>query len=412
MARFDVRILNKLLDSYERSSLAKGTNKVAVHIDFRFNKKTVPEYFDESSLAYEEIHDRAHELEEKGFVRIIWKRGKEDHIIEKLILNEKKVTEIYQYLGRTSHGDYVRNTLKLVGSFREQYTAPVAGKFLDWLEERLRGDLPVKEFIDLTDPEETERLIRAVQAVEENREERYVREFSISVFSDSKIFEGLHGKVGKIFRRFSPEFQEADTDEILAEYGIYHTPNYVYLKGQGKLYLGTDRREKVCLSPLKQGIGISGDDLSDIRIGGTEAVKKVITIENLTTFFRWQEENALIIYLGGYHNKVRRSLLKEIYEILPDAEYLHFGDIDVGGFEIYRDLCQKTDIPFRLYHMGIEELEKYRDYGKKLTENDRKRLKLLIDKTEKEKTEYIQTLKYMEDQGIKLEQECIGDHET
>lgn len=78
MARFDVRILNKLLDSYERSSLAKGTNKVAVHIDFRFNKKTVPEYFDESSLAYEEIHDRAHELEEKGFVRIIWKRGKED----------------------------------------------------------------------------------------------------------------------------------------------------------------------------------------------------------------------------------------------------------------------------------------------------------------------------------------------
>lgn len=39
MARFDVRILNKLLDSYERSSLAKGTNKVAVHIDFRFNKR-------------------------------------------------------------------------------------------------------------------------------------------------------------------------------------------------------------------------------------------------------------------------------------------------------------------------------------------------------------------------------------
>lgn len=119
MARFDVRLLNKLLDSYERSSLAKGTNKVAVHIDFRFNKKTVPEYFDESSLAYEEIHDWAHELEEKGFIRIIWKRGKEDHIIEKLILNEKKVTEIYEYLGRTSHENYVRNTMKLVGCFRE-----------------------------------------------------------------------------------------------------------------------------------------------------------------------------------------------------------------------------------------------------------------------------------------------------
>ena len=127
MARFDVRILNKLLDSYERSSLAKGTNKVAVHIDFRFSKKSVPEYFDESSLAFEEIHACAHELEDKGFVRIVWKKGKEDHIIEKLVLNEKKVKEIYQYLGRTSHEDYVRNTLKLVGILRDQSGGCQAG---------------------------------------------------------------------------------------------------------------------------------------------------------------------------------------------------------------------------------------------------------------------------------------------
>ena len=412
MARFDVRILNKLLDSYERSSLAKGTNKVAVHIDFRFSKKSVPEYFDESSLAFEEIHACAHELEDKGFVRIVWKKGKEDHIIEKLVLNEKKVKEIYQYLGRTSHEDYVRNTLKLVGILREQCTAPVAGKLLDWLDERLRGDLPVKEFIDLTCPEETKKLIRAVQAVEENEEENYIREFSIRNFSDSKTFEQMCGKIGRIFRRFSPEFAEADTEEILAEYGIYHMPNYIYLKGLGTLALGKAEKEFLDLSLLRQGIGLSGDDLSDIRITGREKIRKIITIENLTTFFRWQEENALIIYLGGYHNKVRRRLLKEIYETLPDAEYLHFGDIDVGGFEIYRDLCRKTDIPFRLYHMGIEELETYRNYGKKLTENDRKRLKLLLEQAEKEKAEYVQTLKYMEDQGIKLEQECISNYGT
>ena len=412
MARFDVRILNKLLDSYERSSLAKGTNKVAVHIDFRFSKKSVPEYFDESSLAFEEIHACAHELEDKGFVRIVWKKGKEDHIIEKLVLNEKKVKEIYQYLGRTSHEDYVRNTLKQVGILREQCTAPVAGKLLDWLDERLRGDLPVKESIALTRPEETKKLIRAVQAVEENEEENYIREFSIRNFSDSKTFEQMCGKIGRIFRRFSPEFAEADTEEILAEYGIYHMPNYIYLKGLGTLALGKAEKEFLDLSLLRQGIGLSGDDLSDIRITGREKIRKVITIENLTTFFRWQEENALIIYLGGYHNKVRRRLLKEIYETLPDAEYLHFGDIDVGGFEIYRDLCRKTDIPFRLYHMGIEELETYRNYGKKLTENDRKRLKLLLEQAEKEKAEYVQTLKYMEDQGIKLEQECISNYGT
>ena len=48
-----------------------------------------------------------------------------------------------------------------------------------------------------------------------------------------------------------------------------------------------------------------------------------------------------MIYLGGYHNSVRRKLLELLYQDFPKAEYLHFGDIDVGGFEIYRDLLQK-----------------------------------------------------------------------
>ena len=54
-----------------------------------------------------------------------------------------------------------------------------------------------------------------------------------------------------------------------------------------------------------------------------------------------------MIYLGGYHNSVRRKLLELLYQDFPKAEYLHFGDIDVGGFEIYRDLCRKTGIPLK-----------------------------------------------------------------
>ena len=89
---------------------------------------------------------------------------------------------------------------------------------------------------------------------------------------------------------------------------------YLSERSWSTLALGKAEKEFLDLSLLRQGIGLSGDDLSDIRITGREKIRKVITIENLTTFFRWQEENALIIYLGGYHNKVRRRLLKEIYE--------------------------------------------------------------------------------------------------
>ena len=109
---------------------------------------------------------------------------------------------------------------------------------------------------------------------------------------------------------------------------------------------------------------------------------------------------------GGYHNSVRRKLLELLHQSFPEAEYLHFGDIDVGGFEIYRDLCRKTGIPFKTYHMGIEELEKYKSCTQKLTEGDCKRLEVLIKKTESEGGD-TRVLQYMKEKGRKLEQEGI-----
>ena len=198
-----------------------------------------------------------------------------------------------------------------------------------------------------------------------------------------------------------------ETEDILAEYRIYHTPNYIYLKGEGVVDFGNDENACLKLSAVRQGIGISGEDLSDIRISGTERTKKVITIENLTTFFRWEEKDALIIYLGGYHNRVRRTLLEKIYREMPEIQYLHFGDIDVGGFEIYEDLCRKTGIPFLPYHMGIEELRMYREFSRPLTENDKRRLKRLMEQAESDEAPYLETLQLMMEWGIKLEQECI-----
>ena len=86
MVRYDRRILNKLLDSYEDSLLFKGENKRKISISYPFNKKSIPEYFDESSLAYEDIHTLLAELERKQFIHIVWK--KEHHIVHKLILNQ------------------------------------------------------------------------------------------------------------------------------------------------------------------------------------------------------------------------------------------------------------------------------------------------------------------------------------
>lgn len=408
MARYDEKILNTLLDSYEKSVLSRGENKVKVQIAFSFTKRTVPEYFNESSIAYDEIHAVLEEAEQKGFLTIVWKKGREGHIIEKVLLNTGSVGSVYAYLNRTPKKEKENRHLEILENWSSRSREmPVLGIFVSYLKQRIKEGKTVKEFIDLSAPDRTEHILSALFQMENNEEPCYIREFSIRHFGDSKRFEEIAGVIAKIMRHFRPEFADMDTDAILSEYRIYKTPDYVYFKGEGKLLLTGNDISVIELPLLEQGIGISGADIRRIKICGKESIKKVITIENLTTFFRWKEEASLIIYLGGYHNAVRRELLRMVYQEIPDARYLHFGDIDVGGFRIYRDLCGKTGIPFRTYHMGIRELEIYETYTKKLTDNDRKGLRLLIEKEKQEAEGNLETLLYMQEKDVKLEQEAV-----
>lgn len=408
MVRYDEKILNVLLDSYEKSVLSRGENKVKVQITFPFTKKTVPEYFNESSLAYDEIHAVLKELEQKELLKIAWKKGKEGHIIEKVLLNTSHIEWAYIYLGRTPKKENESRCLKILEAWASKSReTPVLRAFVFYAKQRIQAGKTVKEFVDISDSDRMERILSALFLIENNEESCYIREFSIRHFGDSKAFAEISGVIGKIMRRFRPEFADMNTDAILSEYRIYKTPDYVYLKGEGTL-VSTEKESPVMELPLlKQGIGISGADIKNIRICGIENVKRVITIENLTTFFRWHEEGSLIIYLGGYHNSVRRELLRMVYREIPDARYLHFGDIDIGGFRIYRDLCEKTQIPFQTYHMGIRELETYERCTKKLTKNDKKDLRRLIEKEMKEKGENLEVLRYMQQKEVKLEQEAV-----
>ncbi len=423
MVRYDQKILNALLDSYENSLLSIGENKRTVHIDFVFTKKSLPQYFDESTLEYETIHILMKALEGKGFVEILWKDRKRDHQIERVRMNTDRVDEIYSVLERVPKNELEQKNIALLAEYLDQLSSDIseatgqapthlgeediallretaAYQFADYLLSRLRSHQTVKEYINLTQTDDTLRLLQAIRFVEQNKEACYVREFSVRCFQDSKYFESIEHQVTGIFRKFQEGFSETDDDEILAEYGIYHTPNYVYFKGNAGIVLGD---EMIHLNRLHQGIGLSGEDIANVRFAELSKIKKVLTIENLTTFFRWKEQDCLIIYLGGYHNSVRRRLLKEIYQALPDVQYWHFGDIDAGGFAILRDLQKKTGIPFRAYHMDLDTIMQYEKYGKKLSGSDRKRLEALAT----ESTQWRETIQYMLAHDVKLEQECV-----
>ena len=94
-------------------------------------------------------------------------------------------------------------------------------------------------------------------------------------------------------------------------------------------------------------------------------------------------------------------MIRKIYENNPDKKYYHYGDFDAGGFYILLALRRKTGILFSPLNINLETIKKYRDYTKKLMENDRIWLKNLLG------GEFDVVINYMLENDCKLEQEAI-----
>ena len=111
--------------------------------------------------------------------------------------------------------------------------------------------------------------------------------------------------------------------------------------------------------------------------------------------------NELVIYLGGFHNAIKRDFIKLIAKCNPGTVFKHFGDIDAGGFYILEHLKKKTEIDFIPCNMDVTTLEKNKEHWIKLTENDKNRLYSISEKTNC----YKKTIDFMLENICKLEQE-------
>jgi hypothetical protein len=409
MKDYDKIILNNLLDAYERSSLYKGKNERNISIDFKFTQNNISEYFDHTSSVYEEIHSFMRKLEEKSFIRIVWKNNKINHVITKVILKLENVELAYRYLKRQQLSRIENECEKILAEFAE--TNEVLINFCSWASNRLKDGLSVKKYFDIQNTTDLSDLLKGVLAVTNNSEDYYIRELSTLIYHDSKKLEALLGRIETIIKEFYPDkVNVTDNYDILGEFNLSRNPVWIMLKGAGSFSL---KNSRVKLSDFDRGIGLSGNEILNIDIKKDETVKRIITVENLTAFNRIHNEGSLIIYLAGFHNRPRRELLQRVYKVYDQADYFHWGDIDVGGFKIYFDLCKKTCIPFKMLWMDADTLDKYKKYAKKLTDNDRKELLKFLEKSDyssilpEQRDEFIRVIKVMLDLDIKLEQEII-----
>ena len=388
--KIELKVLNELLDLYEKSKTFLGENKN--HQTFQVSiSKLFPKYDDDSEFElYKEINQNLDALKKSGFITYKAERSGK---IRSVSLEENAIEQIYEYIKRTPKADRNNQLKELWNNYIGLPEEPFSS-LLEYIKEqqiRVSTNKSVQFFDGNFD--EYEDLLNATKAVLSNQREIFIRELSVKLFNNSKRLESIENAVRSLLYKYG-EYDDKET--VFEEHNIIKTPTYVMVKGQGILHCG----EIIDLSKLKGDIGLSTEtlkDLSSVDLNGAI----VITIENLTNFHKYQSNNELVIYLGGFHNSIKRDFIKLVEKCNPGAVFKHFGDIDAGGFYILEHLKKKTGINFIPYNMDVATLEKNKEHWMKLTENDKNRLHSISEKT----ICYKDSIDYMLKNNCKLEQE-------
>lgn len=397
--KYEEKILTYLVENYRKSKKDSGQNKI--------NRRTQvkPEKFYKKYNAndgdFEEIskfNETVEHLSQSGFVKVDSETYGTQ--IRCIYLVDERIQEIEEYLanryGYTSKDMQIKKLQKLVACYRD--ASPICKKECEILAEFAESRKVPKNLDELDD------VLKAVAFIEKNQEDLYIREVSMKVYGDSKFFENTTLQpVCNILRKyFDRTFQDEEmVDEILLDYHIAKEPQKLCIKGKAVICLAG---KEVDISGFSEGVEFLASDLihiQSIRL----LVSEFMTIENRTSYLRYHKEDVVTFYLGGYANRYQRNLIKMVYAANPEARYLHFGDLDAGGFWIHHHLCEVTGVPFGLFGMSVHELQskEYASCLHELTENDRIRLREL-----KQLEIYSDVVRYMLEHNVKLEQEIIS----
>ena len=404
LRKFQKKVLELLLDKYEDSKTFLGENQIAQSFSVLPSKVFASYDSDYTDIdLVRDFESQMEELDREGLLEI--RRGRRG--MEKLVAIPERWEVYYVLLQREDKHTLRQKQEAMYQSFLGIH--PILDSFCQEQNQRLDDNKKA-----MYSYEEAEWILKLCKFILTNQQEILERELSIAVLKDSKLWEQKYrSNVCSLLRRFG-NYEELllgvtvgedkeDKREVerilLAEHLVFSNPSYVYFKGNatflfvdgGKLEVRDDMPLAFSTDMIKR--------LEKVQIFDAQ----VMTVENLTSFNRMKREGSFLIFLSGYHNSAKQKLIRKIYEENSNLQWKHFGDIDPDGFYILEHLRQGTEIDFEPMYMNCDYLVKYKDYAKRLTNNDRKKAERLL-----QEGKHCDVMKYMLDKGVKLEQEIIS----
>lgn len=397
--KYEEKILTLLVENYRKSKKDSGENKTNRRTQIKPEK--LYKKYNANDGEYDEImklNQAVDSLAARGFLTKTTERFGTQ--IQCIYLVDEKLPEIERYLiekyNYVSKDMQIVKLQKLVDKYRQASTICE--------EECLKLEQCIEERKVPKNIEELDDVLKAVAFIENNKEFLYIREASMRVYGDSKYFEEttLVQVCALLRKHIDRTCSEAEMqDEILLEYHIAKEPMKLCIKGNAQIKIND---MVVDISGFSDGVEFSATELKNIQ-EVTILAPEFMTIENRTSYLRYQKADTVIFYLGGYANRYQRDFIKKIYTCNPKKRYMHFGDIDAGGFFIHRNLCEVTGIDFETCYMSEKELQNpcYASCLHELTGNDRVRLQEL-----QKDPKYRTTVEYMLANDVKLEQEIVS----
>lgn len=383
------KLLNKLIDKYETSKSFIGQNKV--NQKFSINpSKLFPKYTNDAEVEFfSDLNESIRDLEKAGLVSVDWLRGS---IAGNIFLNIRNLDAAYKYVCRQPRKQTQEMILSILDEYQES-ACKVLSDFILAQKKRIELNQNVEYFN--SNENDFEDLIRAVDFAQKNEDEILIRNASLALFKDSKRLESMISAIESLMRKYG---DYDGCEDVLAECNVVKTPTQVLIKGNASINLNG---QIINLSKMNGDIGLSTKSLKDV-LSVNVFGDRVVTVENLTSFYTYSNRDDFVVYLGGFHNSVKRDFIKKVFTENASKSYMHFGDIDAGGIYILKHLRNKTGIKFVPMYMDVETLKNYASCVKTLTKEDINRLVCL-----KKDSEFENLVSYMIEHNCKLEQENV-----
>jgi hypothetical protein len=207
-------------------------------------------------------------------------------------------------------------------------------------------------------------LLAMVAGVLNWRDESLIRYASAVICRQSKALENSRGNLLAALREITRR-----EDVSLEDFGIFDKPRSGLMHGPLVLEFADGR---IDFGLLSGPVAISAIDLAGAKSVECRA-QRCVTVENESVFLELakRKTGALLV-----HTSFVGAATRLLFERLPlDLACHHFGDSDPAGFDVLRDLREKTGRSFEPLMMTFRE----RADAPRLTEDERKVISRLLD---------------------------------